>query len=413
MDWSPQQEAALKSVDAWLKDPDRKQIFRLFGYAGTGKTTLARHLAEGVNGDVLFAAYTGKAASVLKESGVPNAQTLHSLIYRPKQQSAEHLAELEAELAELEQMRAEDAAEGLPQDARKLDRVNQLRGEIRKEGENLRRPDFSLNLESPLALASLLVVDECSMVGEDMAEDILSFGVPVLVLGDPAQLPPVKGTGVFTNAEPDAMLTEIHRQARDNPIIHLATLVRNGEQLQPGDYGDSQVIARANQEIALAADQIIVGRNKTRTATNRRMRDLLGHSRSPFPLKGEKLICLRNNKDHGLLNGTIHYTAEDSPLPGPEEFVKLILERDPYNLELFAHKEHFNGDPDDIPYRQRLSAQEFTFGYSITCHKSQGSQWNNVMVIDESGAFRQKGVPQKWLYTAITRAAERITVITN
>lgn len=413
MDWSPQQEAALKSVDAWLKDPDRKQIFRLFGYAGTGKTTLARHLAEGVNGDVLFAAYTGKAASVLKESGVPNAQTLHSLIYRPKQQSAEHLAELEAELAELEQMRAEDAAEGLPQDVRKLDRVNQLRGEIRKEGENLRRPDFSLNLESPLALASLLVVDECSMVGEDMAEDILSFGVPVLVLGDPAQLPPVKGTGVFTNAEPDAMLTEIHRQARDNPIIHLATLVRNGEQLQPGDYGDSQVIARANQEIALAADQIIVGRNKTRTATNRRMRDLLGHSRSPFPLKGEKLICLRNNKDHGLLNGTIHYTAEDSPLPGPEEFVKLILERDPYNLELFAHKEHFNGDPDDIPYRQRLSAQEFTFGYSITCHKSQGSQWNNVMVIDESGAFRQKGVPQKWLYTAITRAAERITVITN
>lgn len=413
MDWSPQQEAALKSVDAWLKDPDGKQIFRLFGYAGTGKTTLARHLAEGVQGDVLFAAYTGKAASVLKENGVPNAQTLHSLIYRPKQQSAEHLAELEAELADLEQMRAEDAAEGLPQDARKLDRVNQLRGEIRKEGENLRRPDFSLNLESPLSAASLLVVDECSMVGEDMAEDILSFGVPVLVLGDPAQLPPVKGTGVFTNAEPDAMLTEIHRQARDNPIIHLATLVRNGEQLQPGNYGDSQVIARANQEIALAADQIIVGRNKTRTATNRRMRDLLGHSHSPFPLKGEKLICLRNNKDHGLLNGTIHYTAEDSPLPGPEEFVKLILERDPYNLELFAHREHFNGDPDDIPYRQRLNAQEFTFGYSITCHKSQGSQWDNVMVIDESSAFRQKGVPQKWLYTAITRAAERITIITN
>ena len=413
MEWSPQQEAALKSVSKWLQSPGRKQIFRLFGYAGTGKTTLARHLAEGVDGEVRFAAYTGKAASVLKASGVPNAQTLHSLIYHPKGQSVERLAELETEKAELEQMMAQDAAEGLPQDQSKADRVFHLSGEIKKEGKNLRRPSFTLNLESPLSYAALLVVDECSMVGEDMAEDILSFGTPVLVLGDPAQLPPIKGTGVFTDAEPDAMLTEIHRQARDNPIIELATLVRSGQKLRPGDYGDSQVIARANQEIALDADQIIVGRNKTRTATNRRMRDLLGHSRSRFPLKGEKLICLRNNKDHGLLNGTIHYAADDSPLPAPDEFVKLILEQGQHNLELFAHTQHFDGDPEDIPYRQRLAAQEFTFGYSITCHKSQGSQWDNVMVIDESGAFRQKDVPQKWLYTAITRAAERVTIVTS
>ena len=57
------------------------------------------------------------------------------------------------------------------------------------------------------------------MVDEDLGRDLLSFGKPVLVLGDPAQLPPVKGGGFFTEAEPDVMLTEVHRQAADNPII--------------------------------------------------------------------------------------------------------------------------------------------------------------------------------------------------
>jgi len=84
MKFSVDQDQALKEVSQWLKHPD-KPIYRLFGYAGTGKTTLARHLAEGVDGDVLFAAFTGKAASVMRQKGCYDAATIHSLIYRTKE----------------------------------------------------------------------------------------------------------------------------------------------------------------------------------------------------------------------------------------------------------------------------------------------------------------------------------------
>ncbi|MDB5592085.1 AAA family ATPase, partial [Enterovirga sp.] len=194
MSWSPQQDEALKAVARWLAVGDRP-IFRLFGYAGTGKTTLARHVAEGVDGDVLFAAFTGKAALVLREKGCPDASTIHSLIYR-----------------------------------------------TRGEGET--GPRFVVNRQSAAAKAKLLVIDECSMVDEDLGRDLLGFGTPVLVLGDPAQLPPVKGAGYFTEHPPDAMLTEVHRQAKDDPIIDLSVRVREGGTLAPGQYGESRVISR-------------------------------------------------------------------------------------------------------------------------------------------------------------------------
>lgn len=415
-EWSPQQDRALKDVSNWLRDPSGQQLRRLFGYAGTGKTTLAKHLAEGVDGTVLFAAYTGKAASVLKKSGAPNAQTLHSLIYNPKEKSRARITELKGALLVVQQKMMEDRSEGPPDhtdDPRLVDEETRLRGEIRAEEQNAKRPDFSLNLESALRGAKLLVVDECSMVNEDMAMDILSFGTPVLVLGDPAQLPPVKGTGYFTDAKPDNMLTEIHRQARDNPIIELATRVRNGERLEQGQYGESSVIARATPELAVDANQVLVGKNATRTSTNRRMRELLGYTGSDFPRAGEKLVCLRNDKEQALLNGTLHTCLQDSEELGG--YVNLRIRPEDYpDAEpqlVTAHPEHFNGDPEQIGYWERRNAQEFTFGYALTCHKAQGSQWGKVLIIDESRVFRSRDVQQKWLYTAITRAADQVTVV--
>lgn len=419
--WSPQQDAALVKVSKWLGDPQDKQLFRLFGYAGTGKTTLAKHLAQDVKGRVLFAAYTGKATSVLRRSGAPNAQTIHSLIYNPKERSKERLNDLKEELREIQQMlgeeRAEAMAEGYPADTwmpskRLADRLLKVETDIRIEERSKSSPDFDLKFDSDLKGAGLLVVDECSMVDEQMAMDIMSYGVPVLVLGDPAQLPPVKGTGYFTDARPDVMLTEIHRQARDNPIIELATRVRNNEALLLGQYGSSSVIERATPELALAADQVLVGKNRTRLSTNRRMRELKGYLGSPYPLEGEKLVCLRNDKDLGLLNGTLHIATDDAQEAGgyinlrirpddqPEDWASILVP---------AHREHFDGDPDDIGYWDRRNAQEFTYGYALTVHKSQGSQWSNVLIIDESDSFSKDRT--RWLYTAITRAQDVVTVV--
>lgn len=414
-EWSPQQDDALLKVSRWLENPGEQQLFRLFGYAGTGKTTLARHLAEGVAGDVMFAAYTGKAASVLRKSGAANAQTLHSLIYLPKERSKERYNDLKQEIEDVERMIHEEMSEWGPDwqgNPQLEDRLAKLRGDLRVEERNSKRPDFSLNVESPLREAKLLVVDECSMVNEEMAQDILSFGTPVLVLGDPEQLPPVTGTGYFTNAKPNVMLTEIHRQARDNPIIDLATRVRSRERLSRGQYGTSSVIARATPELALEANQILVGTNATRTSTNDRMRQLRGFG-ARWPMEGEKLVCLRNDKDHGLLNGTLHTVLSDSEEVGGYINLRIRPEDAPGAEPLLvpAHPEHFGGDPEQIGYWDRRNAQEFTFGYALTVHKSQGSQWDNVLIIDQSGVFKDPDTRRKWLYTAITRAADTVTIV--
>lgn len=370
MSWSPQQEAAIRDVSAWLKDKKRKQVFRLFGYAGTGKTTLAKQLADTVKGDVLYAAFTGKAALQLRKKGCEGASTIHSLIYKPE--------------------------------------VNDNTGAV----------DFVLNRESSLSDAALLVIDEVSMVGEELAHDLLSFGKPVLVLGDPAQLPPVKGEGFFINAAPDVMLTEVHRQAQDNPIIRMSMEIREGNRLRRGDFGESRVINRDDvgqdgmRELVLEADQLLCGLNKTRTAFNRRIRTLKGLCGTAYPWHptvGDRLICLRNNREKHLFNGGLWDIdkVEDKMGRLDMDVTSLDEVRDPVSVKVF--EEFFNGTEAGLDWRERRNCEEFTFGWAITCHKSQGSQWDNVIIFDESGAFRESR--SNWLYTAVTRAAEKVTVV--
>lgn len=362
MTWSPQQDAALKAVADWLRRGD-KPVFRLFGYAGTGKTTLARHVAEGVDGEVAFGAYTGKAALVLRTKGCADASTIHSMIYRSR-----------------------ESDEGGPQ--------------------------FVLNRQSQAAKADLIVIDECSMVDEELGRDLLSFGQPVLVLGDPAQLPPVKGGGFFTEAAPDVMLTEVHRQAKDDPIIHMSMKVREGGRLVPGTYGESRVIHRREIDAAavMAADQVLVGLNKTRRLYNTRLRELNGY-RDPMPAAGEKLVCLRNDKTKGLLNGG---TWSIQALRGiRNDFIRMdVLPDDDArrrSVEVAVHKAFFEGTEEEVPFVLRRESDEFTFGYALTVHKAQGSQWDNLVLFDESYAFREHR--SRWLYTGLTRAAEKVTVV--
>jgi exodeoxyribonuclease-5 len=365
--FTPHQDAALKAVGDWLKaKPGRRgtpQVFRLFGYAGTGKTTLARHLAEGVDGKVLFAAFTGKAAHVMRSKGCERASTIHSLIYK-----------------------ARDSGEGTP--------------------------SFDLWDDAPASKAELIVIDECSMVDQELGRDLLSFNVPVMVLGDPAQLPPIQGGGFFTGAEPDAMLTEVHRQAQNDPIVRLSMDVRAGRELEPGVYGETQVVDKTSldPQRVLDADQILVGRNNTRRAYNARMRERRGFG-GPLPASGDKLVCLRNNRRKGLLNGALWSVREKPSTRRDILKMRLASEDDAGGkpIKVSVRSECVTGAIDQLEWPLRKRYDEFDYGYVLTVHKAQGSQWDDVVLFDESFAFQDSR--QRWLYTGVTRAAKRLTVV--
>lgn len=392
MNFSPQQSAALDAVGAWLSAGDRPWFY-LAGYAGTGKTTIARHLAEGYR--ATFAAFTGKAASVMRRAGCPDASTIHSLIYHVAEHGSGRLEDLIA--------RRDAEARAEEPDAKLLARLD---AEIVAERKLVGKPIFELNPDSRLRESELLVIDECSMVDERVGGDLLSFEVPILVLGDPAQLPPVYGAGFFTGREPDAFLTEIHRQAADNPIIRMATTVREGGRLERGEYGSSRVIAPGDFDpLGVRPEtQILVGRNETRRRANAARRRRMGFL-AELPEAGERLVCLRNIHEVGLLNGAIWSVVHRGS--ACSDFVELTIEDDLGRLTVPVHRAPFEGR--EIDYFLRREAAEFDFGYALTVHKAQGSQWPEVVVVDEAGVFRADA--NRWRYTAITRAEESVTII--
>ena len=397
MSLSAQQAEAMDAVKLWLDDPD-KQVFRLFGYAGTGKTTIAKEVDAFVGGEVLFAAFTGKAALVLQEKGCP-AGTIHRLIYLPSSKCTQRLEDLEMELAE-----------AVSDDPSNLDLINNIKEEIDQENERAKKPSFTKNPDSNLKDAALLVVDEVSMVGKTMAMDLLSYGRKILVLGDPAQLPPVGEAGFFTNREPDFMLTEIHRQAAGSPVLQLATKVRQGEGLEQGDYGDSRVIGRGVLDIAAVSrnfDQILVGTNRCRHDLNRQVRAELGFT-SHLPEEGDKLVCLRNDYDRGLLNGS-QWNVLSSQLMTPDVISMDIVDDNGFVLCVQAWTHFFESREKDLRPWDVKTFLSFDFAYAMTVHKSQGSSWPRVLVIDESAVFRADA--SKHLYTAVTRAKESVTVV--
>src|SRR6266516_3390861 len=362
--FTPHQDAALRAASAWLKAArGRPSIFRLFGYAGTGKTTLAKHLAESIDGKVLFAAFTGKAACVMRNKGCQGATTIHSLIYKARDSGQE-------------------------------------------------TPTFELWDEAPASKAKLIIIDECSMVDAELARDLMSFGVPLLVLGDPAQLPPIQGGGFFTDAEPDAMLTEVHRQAQDDPIVRLSMAIRAGHPLQQGRYGATEVVRRDALDPArvLGADQILVGRNATRRAYNARLRERRGFA-DALPMAGDKLVCLRNNRRKGLFNGAL-WIVNERP-KSRRQIIRMRLKPDENwgerMVKVSVRPECFTGAIEQLDWPARKRYDEFDFGYVLTVHKAQGSQWDDVVLFDESGAFSENR--DRWLYTGVTRAARRLTVV--
>lgn len=375
---SPAQHAVIRDIVDWYGDRSRPEFY-LAGFAGVGKTTIARLAIEEIRESypqrckkVITGAFTGKAAYRLRQKGAPNASTIHGMIYTPTERNGMTVFEL-----------AEDG---------------------------------------PASNADLIVLDEVSMVNELIAEDLRSFGKKILVMGDPGQLPPVAGAGAFTNREPDAFLSEIHRQAADSPIIRLATAARTGTPLRPGDYGDGVLVKMLNREsqhdVYRTDTQAICGVHRTRWTICQRARHRLGFH-GPLPLKGERVICTRNNHGERLFNGALGVTTRDTtPVDDPSlvnVFVHMEDEAEArealvtHPWQFAQHFDAFTRRPD----RLDKDVNEFDWAYAITCHKAQGSEWPHVTIVDDSGAFRRRDRDDsaKWLYTAITRAQTGLTLL--
>lgn len=356
------------------------QVFKIFGFAGSGKTTIAARKAQDLGSRIIAATFTGKAALVMRKKGF-NCSTIHSLIY-------------------------------VPQMVPTIDpKTNKPTGE-----EHL---EFVLNAESDLWNAKLLVIDEVSMVNEELAKDLLSFNRPILVLGDPGQIPPVIGTGYFMKGPVDVMLTEIHRQALNNPIIKLSMDVRLGRGTRLGVYenpnggGSSRVILKRQllkERDLVDAGQVICGINRTRRTFNADIRRYKGFDLMATPMVGDKLICLRNNREKQLFNGGMWLVAAPPQFDGEVFEMKLrSLDISGATADVKVPLEFFIGEEEKLPGSKRRKFDEFDFGYAITAHKSQGSQWDNVLVYNENYCFRESAV--QWLYTAVTRAAEQLTLV--
>lgn len=390
-----QQCDAVQAVQDWYicrgSHNPAQRPFRLFGPAGTGKTTIVKHIASALGlSNVVFGAYTGKAAHVLRSKGVP-ASTIHSAVY-----ALDGRWDLKKRRAAIQtQMWAVDRSTNEKH-------WQELDDELREIELKLRRPAFMLDRMSPWGDADLIVLDEVSMVNERMARDIESFGVPVLVLGDPAQLPPIEGGGYYTNAAPDFELTEVHRQALESPVLKLATDVRVGR-----GWADARVPVSLAE--AMAADQVLVWKNSTRWNLITAMRKALGRP-AGVPVPGDRVMCLVNNKDLGILNGQQYEVLE----------VKdgdLFLRDEDGNENWFgARMDAFRGLEQEQAQKQAGAWQGdsglFTFANAITVHKAQGSEWPHVYIVDQTSQMTRSTPAEKraWSYTAVSRASERVTI---
>ena len=274
-----------------------KSVITVAGPAGTGKSVLIGEVMKGVHGNVCVVAFTGQAARMLQKRGIA-ATTIHRLILKVGAVDPRELTKLRYEIDCLSQS---------------TDSVRRKRLEDRLQ--KLVEPRFTLKKNSPLANAALCIIDEASMVPMDLGEKLMSFGVPLLAVGDPYQLGPVRGQPYFNLARPDVRLTKIYRQEATSKILELATRVREQKTRGYSEQKDGEVFVRPfrlmkeNEILSWMrhVDQIICYSNNSRRDANRRMLkyhgiDIAKH-RYPVGSDAEKIICLSTNYALNLTNG--------------------------------------------------------------------------------------------------------------
>lgn len=326
-----------------------KKIYKIGGFAGTGKSVVVRNLIE-LFPDFAACAYTGKATNILRKKGISNATTIHSLIYRAHQDE---------------------------------------NGNVYFSLEN----DIDYNG---------IIIDEASMVSEDIYKDLLSFNKPIIFVGDHGQLEPINDKFNLME-EPDYTLEHIHRNAGE--IAHFAEYIRKGYkpsswQHRSGSGEKIKFIKNYKQDIP-EVDQIICAFNKTRVETNILVREKINMN-PKFPQIGDKVICLRNNSSKGLFNGmqgNIGWFHDKSLI----HFVS-----DDHCVDVSIDLNSFNQIKYDFDY-DRDSPNPFDYAYCLTVHKSQGSEYDKILVIEQRCDLWSH---PRWAYTAASRAKELIYWVT-
>ena len=382
MELSQDQQKALAELLAWYANPERGPFITLGGYAGTGKTTLiAIFKNELVKTDknikIAFCSYTGKAAqnlkNKLKEAGAlcvkDSVSTIHGLIYNPREDSG-----------------------------------GQIAGWDRKEA-----------LER-----HLIIVDEASMVDGLIWQDLLAYNIPIIAVGDHGQLPPISGKFNLMEA-PQILLTQIHRQARDNPIIKVSELARTTGLVPPRKFGpgvvkylkeDSDAQEKTGELLeSYSPDTLILcGYNSTRTRINQFIRANRGYE-TPNPASGDRVICLRNNHKKGIFNGMLGTIT--SIAPAQKDWYQAEIQLDdrekPYEGLIYAPQFNAKAGVNFTKDRKlAMMGDLFDFGYALTVHKAQGSQARKVIMFEERFAQMDDEMWRRWLYTGITRAEEEL-----
>lgn len=378
---------------ALSKHKNNEKYVTICGYAGTGKSTLVRFIIEALDIDedrVAYACYTGKAAEVLRKKGNKHAMTLHKLLY-----------------------------DSFP----------------RPGGGFIRKPKLSLDYD-------VIVVDECSMVPKSMIQMLMRHKVFIIFLGDSFQLPMIDKNESHTLLDkPDIFLDEIMRQAAESEIIQLTMKIRNGEAITP--MKGNEVIVIPKNELVTGhltwADQIICATNVTRHNMNTQMRELLGYTGTIQD--GEKVIIKRNYWDDCNSDGDALVNGSTGIITNPFESFRRIpayIKNNRHDLPTVVGNftpdcgSEFSGvefDKDFLltetpcvdwrvayqlgklkPSIGDIVPRQMTYGYAITCHAAQGSEWDKVLVIEESFPF-DKTEHARWLYTACTRASDKLVLV--
>jgi len=385
-----QQQNMYDTMFDWYLSSNRSPYIVCSGYAGTGKTTILGEVLKGfgkLNVSVSCATFTGKASHVLvkkiQDCPFNYCGTIHGLIYKPN--------------------------------------IDPKTGEL---------IGFTKNSYDDIN-TDLIIIDECSMIDKDIFNDLLYYNVPIIFIGDNAQLPPVsnKRFDIFENIS--SQLTKIHRQAEESMIIQLSMMVRNNEPIEQGHGDDCARLDWVEDKDARDciyghdpySDEIILcGMNKTRQRLNRIVRKKQGRI-NPSPYTGEKIVCLQNNHNLGVMNGQIGFV--DKLYPFSDYAYEMDMDFNGIKSRHCVYSQGFGkikqddywkvsrsfGCRSDLEEHKYKKLDSFDYGYALSVHKSQGSQWDSVILINERNGYQSNEDYRKWLYTGITRAERKLIII--